>query len=73
MICFCALCFGIVLWFLVGFWWVGLILSDCVTDYCLDIGVCSVYLGFGKVDLVGGLRNGVKAYGGGGGCYMGWA
>ena len=37
---------------------------DCVMEYCVDCWGCFVYCGFGKVDLVGGLRNGVKACGG---------
>ena len=48
------------LWGFVLCWEVALVL-DCIWDFGAGIGRCFVYCGFGRVEFVGGLRNGVKA------------
>ena len=40
--------------------WEVLCVSGCIWDFGVGFGRCSVYCGFGKFDLVGGLRNGLK-------------
>ena len=57
-----ALCFGLYLGFRRGIWEVLCVL-DCIWDFGVGFGRCFVYCGFGRVDLGGGLRNGVKAFG----------
>ena len=51
-ILFCALGFGVVLG--------GALILKCIWDFGVGFGRCIVYCGFGRVDLLGGLRNGVK-------------
>ena len=53
-----ALCVGLYLGFRCGNWEVLCVL-DCIWDFGFGFGRCFVYCGFGKVDFLGGLRNGV--------------
>ena len=54
-----ALCFELYLGFRRGIWEVFCVL-DCIWDFGVGFGRCFVYCGFGRFDLVGGLRNGMK-------------